>query len=49
MSTAAIHSHRGDDYQVAVAKYWVINLLLDLSIDWLDVEAVTLPGETKLV
>ena len=49
MSTAGIHSHRGDDYQVAIAKYWAINLLIDLSIDWLEVEAVTLPGETKLV
>jgi len=49
MSTAAIHSHQGDDYQVAVAKYWVINLLTDSNIEWLEVEAVTLPGETELV
>lgn len=49
MSTAARRSHRGDQYQVAVAAWWVAGLLADDRIDSVRVDAVALPGEGELI
>jgi hypothetical protein len=45
MSTAARRSHRGDEYQVTVAAYWLARLLGDDEIESVRVDAVALPGE----
>lgn len=49
MSIAARRSHRGDEYQIAVAAYWSARLLSDGMVESVRVDAVALPGETELV
>lgn len=49
MSIAARRSHRGDEYQVAVAVHWVICLLRDSSIHAVQVDAVSLPNDPTRV
>ena len=49
MSTSARRSHRGDEFQVAVAAYWVARLLLDEVLDSVRVDAVALPGDDELI
>ncbi|KAF1722248.1 AAA family ATPase [Pseudoxanthomonas wuyuanensis] len=49
MSIAARRSHRGDEYQLAVAVHWLIRLLSDPSIASVQVDAVALPGGAETV
>lgn len=49
MSIAARRSHRGDEYQLAVAVHWLIRLLSDPNIFSIQVDAVALPGESETV
>ena len=49
MSIAARRSHRGDEYQLAVAVHWLIRLLSDPDIVSVQVDAISLPGSTDTV
>ncbi|WP_440222789.1 hypothetical protein ACQQ2N_17175 [Dokdonella sp. MW10] len=49
MSIAARRSHRGDEYQLAVAVHWLIRLLSDRSIVSVQVDAIALPGKSETV
>jgi hypothetical protein len=44
MSIAARRSHRGDEYQLAVAVHWLIRLLADPDVTSVQVDAVSLPS-----
>lgn len=48
MSISARRSHRGDDYQVAVAVHWLIKLLIEKNIKTVEVEILALSDETAL-
>ncbi len=49
MSIAAIRSHRGDEYQVCIALHWLIHLLSEEDIEWVQVESIVLPTQNELV
>lgn len=49
MSIAARRSHRGDEYQIAVAAQWVIQLLCDARIASVQIDAVSLPESPDTV
>jgi len=49
MSIAARRSHRGDEYQLAVAVHWLIRLLSDSGIVSVQVDAVSLPASPEAV
>lgn len=49
MSLAGIRSNRGDAYQRAIALYWLIQTLLDDSVEGIQVDSVGLPGDDTLV
>lgn len=49
MSIAARRSHRGDEYQLAVAVHWLIRLLSDPDIVSVQVDAVSLPASPDTV
>lgn len=49
MSIAARRSHRGDEYQLAVAVHWLIRLLSDSEIVSVQVDAVSLPASSDTV
>jgi ABC-type cobalamin/Fe3+-siderophores transport system ATPase subunit len=49
MSLAARRSHRGDEYQVAVAIHWLIQLIVDSRIETVEIEVVALPGDSEAV
>ncbi|WP_155944527.1 ATP-binding protein [Pseudoxanthomonas sp. Root630] len=49
MSIAARRSHRGDEYQLAVAVHWLIRLLSDSGIVSVQVDAVSLPASPETV
>jgi hypothetical protein len=44
MSVAGKRSSQGDEYQVEVAMHWIIRLLSDDSIDFMQVESTGAPG-----
>ena len=44
MSKAGTKSGQGDDYQIAVAMHWLINLLNDDEIDYIQAESNGLPS-----
>jgi hypothetical protein len=41
MSTAGIHSNRGDSYQTLVALDWAITVLSDPEFQWLEIDSTT--------
>ncbi len=41
MSTAGIHSNRGDGYQTLVAFEWALTVLADPDFQWLEIDSVT--------
>lgn len=49
MSIAARRSHRGDEYQLAVAVYWLTRLLSDPNIVSVQVDAVSIPSSPDTV
>lgn len=49
MSIAARRSHRGDEYQLAVAVHWLTRLLSDPGIVSVQVDAVSLPASPETV
>jgi len=49
MSQAGTKSGQGDDYQIAVAMHWVINLLSNDDIDYMQAESNGLPGINESV
>lgn len=49
MSIAARRSHRGDEYQLAVAVHWLIRMLSDPGIVSVQVDAVSLPASPETV
>lgn len=49
MSVAARRSHRGDEYQLAVAVHWLVRLLSDPNIASIQVDAVSLPTSPEAV
>jgi hypothetical protein len=44
MSRAGTKSNQGDDYQIIVALHWLIRLIGDDNIDYLQAESNGLPG-----
>ncbi len=49
MSIAARRSHRGDEYQLKIAVNWLIRLLMENEINWVQIDSVALPGDSKVV
>ncbi|MCK4814950.1 ATP-binding protein, partial [bacterium] len=49
MSIAARRSHRGDEYQLRIAVHWLIRLLSDETLEWVQVDTVVLPGDDDIV
>lgn len=49
MSTAGIHSNRGDVYQTLVAFDWALTILLDRSYQWLEVDSVLYPVDDVVI
>lgn len=49
MSIAARRSHRGDEYQLDIAVHWLVRLLHEDDLDWVQVDSVVLPGDIELV
>lgn len=49
MSIAARRSHRGDEYQLDIAVHWLIRLLLEDDLDWVQIDSVVLPGDVDVV
>lgn len=40
---AAIYSNQGDEYQRLIALHWVVKLLYDDNLDWVQIEAIAYP------
>lgn len=49
MSIAATRSHQGDEYQVCIALHWLIRLLTDESISYLQVDSNGIPESDNKV
>jgi len=49
MSIAAKRSHRGDDFQIQVATHWIVRLLSDEQILFVQVDTVALPDAPEAV
>ncbi|MBD3337571.1 MAG: AAA family ATPase [Candidatus Lokiarchaeota archaeon] len=49
MSIAAKRSHRGDDYQLFIALYWITKLLIEDEWEWIQLEAICLPNQDEKV
>lgn len=49
MSIAARRSHRGDEYQLDIAVHWLIRLLHEDDLDWVQVDSVVLPDDVDVV
>jgi hypothetical protein len=47
MSVAGVHSNRGDAYQTALALKWVIEMLVDAQIVWIEVDSTSLSADRK--
>ncbi|MEW6002545.1 MAG: hypothetical protein AB1638_07880, partial [Nitrospirota bacterium] len=41
---AAIYSHQGDEYQRLIALHWVVRLLYEDDLDWVQIEAIASPN-----
>ena len=46
MSLAGVRSSRGDYYQRTVATHWLVQMLLEGSINMLQVDAISVPEVT---
>ena len=46
MSLSGVRSNRGDDYQRAIATYWVIEMLIKNEILQIQVDAISIPGKS---
>ncbi|XKE44622.1 AAA family ATPase [Halomonas organivorans] len=49
MSTAGIHSNRGDGYQRLVAFDWALTILSDPDYKWLEIDSVALPVDDVVI
>src|SRR3990167_6051011 len=49
MSIAAKRSHRGDEYQLRVAVHWLIRLLSEDDLVWIQIDSVVIPGKIDQV
>lgn len=45
MSLAGVRSSRGDEYQLRIATYWVIQLLTDNELEGVQAESLGVPGD----
>ena len=49
MSRAGTKSNQGDDYQLLVALHWLVRILVDDEIDYIQAESNGLPGVEEKV